>query len=194
MSKGHAATMARAKGFIAALHENFTENIDRELRTLRCQHAELQRIVKKRCAQIERLFGVINELEQDLMLQRQTIDYCQATATLPEHKTIDGKEYKLREWELESQQSHEEDLLNRVLKPLHEEFRPFVKGQCRVLPLDTRFDIAEQNTRRFSDGVDESLKPFDFTRKQFDFYGGYLRLNENQKFKFAETKLCKAYK
>jgi hypothetical protein len=32
-----------------------------------------------------------------------------------------------------------------------------------------------------------------FTSEPFDFYGGFVRINEHQKFKFAETKTVKEY-
>ena len=32
-----------------------------------------------------------------------------------------------------------------------------------------------------------------FTNQPFDFYGGYVRINENQKYKYAETKTVLQY-
>lgn len=51
----------------------------------------------------------------------------------------------------------------------------------------------EQNIEKFRDGIYDYNKEIDFTRKPFNFYGHMTRINEDQKHKYAETRLVKYY-
>lgn len=53
--------------------------------------------------------------------------------------------------------------------------------------------MVTQNIERFKDGIYDYTKEFDLTRKPFNFYGAYVRINEDQKYKVAETKVVKYY-
>jgi hypothetical protein len=62
------------------------------------------------------------------------------------------------------------------------------------IPLSTRVNQVMMNLEKFNDGVYDWSKELDFTRKPFDFYGSFVRINEDQKHKFCETKLVAYYK
>lgn len=49
------------------------------------------------------------------------------------------------------------------------------------LSLNERFEIVNRNIEKFRDGVFDWTKEMDFTRKPFNFYGGYVRIAEDQK-------------
>lgn len=53
--------------------------------------------------------------------------------------------------------------------------------------------MVTRNIEKFRDGVYDWTKDLDFTRKPFSFYGGFVRIAEGQKVKFAETSVVKYY-
>lgn len=62
------------------------------------------------------------------------------------------------------------------------------------MPIDKRVAHVTQNIERFTDGIFDWSKEFDFSRKPFNFYGNYVRISEDHKHKFAETKVVNYYK